>query len=44
MPTEEEVIVDISPRTVNPKVLSNLTWNKLANDADIYTFGEFAGL
>ena len=37
MPTEEEVIVDISPRTVNRKFCRNLTWNKLANDADIYT-------
>ena len=35
MPTEEEVIVDISPRT--PSTESSLTWNKLANDADIYT-------
>ena len=37
MPTEEEVIVDISPYTVNRKFCRNLTWNKLANDADIYT-------
>ena len=38
MPTEEEVIVDISPRTPSTeKFCRNLTWNKLANDADIYT-------
>ena len=38
MPTEEEVIVDISPRTPSTESsVENLTWNKLANDADIYT-------
>ena len=38
MPTEEEVIVDISPRTPSTESsVETLTWNKLANDADIYT-------
>ena len=35
--TEEEVIVDASPRTPSTESSVDLTWNKLANDADIYT-------
>ena len=38
MPTEEEVIVDISPRTPSTESsVETSPGNKLANDADIYT-------